>query len=315
MQEALKLHQKKNCTLASRIRTELRRNKVLYLIAIPVILYFIIFHYCSMFGLVIAFKEYDLSLGIFGSPWVGLKHFRTFFGGIYFGRTLRNTLIISMYGIVFGFTAPVVFALMLNELKAKFFKKTVQTVTYLPHFISMVVVCGMLVDFLSSDGMLTNLLAKLGGPQINYIDTPRYFRTIYILSEIWQGVGWGSIIYLAALTGIDQQLYEAATIDGAGRLRQMWHVTLPGISTTVITMLILQMGKVLGVGYEKIILLYSPRTYEVADVISSYVYRMGLNNFMYSYSAAVGLFQSVVNVILLFASNALSKKISDTALF
>lgn len=315
MQEVLKLRQKRNCTLASRIRTELRRNKMLYLIAIPVILYFVVFHYCSMFGLVIAFKEYDLSLGIFGSPWVGFKHFRTFFGGIYFGRTLRNTLIISMYGIVFGFTAPVIFALMLNELKGKLFKKTVQTVTYLPHFISMVVVCGMLVDFLSSDGMLTNLLAKLGGPQINYIDTPKYFRTIYIVSEIWQGVGWGSIIYLAALTGIDQQLYEAATIDGAGRLRQMWHVTLPGISTTVVTMLILQMGTVLGVGYEKIILLYSPRTYEVADVISSYVYRMGLNNFMYSYSAAVGLFQSVVNVILLLASNALSKKISDTALF
>ena len=318
MQTTLKLQAHdgmKKTTFAVRIRKELVKNRTLYLLSVPVVLYFIIFHYASMFGLLIAFKEFDLTLGVFGSPWVGFKHFTDFFTGLYFWRTLRNTLVISGYGILFGFTSSIVFALLLNELRGRLFKKTVQTITYLPHFISLVVVCGMLVDMFSSDGALTGLLVQLGLPRTNYVNSPEYFRRVYIISDIWQGVGWNSIIYLAALSGIDQQLYEAATIDGAGRFRQAIHITLPGISQTVITMLILSLGRVLSVGYEKIILLYSPRTYEVADVISSYVYRMGLNNFMYSYSTAVGMFQSIINIILLLTANQISKKLSSSSLF
>ena len=302
-------------SLSCRIKDELYRNGVLYIMAIPVILYFILFMYLPMFGLVIAFKKYDIAKGIFGSQWVGFKYFKEFFTGLYFKRTLKNTLMLSGGNILFGFPAPIIFALLLNELRNKRFKKTVQTITYLPHFISLVVVCGMLTNFFSSDGVATQIIMKFGGEKMNYLASTKYFRTIYIASEIWQSIGWNSIIYLAALTGIDMQLYEAAVIDGAGKWKQMLHVTLPGILPTISVMLILEIGKMLSLGYEKVILLYSPNTYEVADIISSFVYRKGLNNFMYSYASAVGLFQSVVNIILLIASNKLSKRISGSALF
>ncbi len=302
-------------SLSCRIKDELYRNGVLYIMAIPVILYFILFMYLPMFGLVIAFKKYDIAKGIFGSQWVGFKYFKEFFTGLYFKRTLKNTLMLSGGNILFGFPAPIIFALLLNELRNKHFKKTVQTITYLPHFISLVVVCGMLTNFFSSDGVATQIIMKFGGEKMNYLASTKYFRTIYIASEIWQSIGWNSIIYLAALTGIDMQLYEAAVIDGAGKWKQMLHVTLPGILPTISVMLILEIGKMLSLGYEKVILLYSPNTYEVADIISSFVYRKGLNNFMYSYASAVGLFQSVVNIILLIASNKLSKRISGSALF
>lgn len=302
-------------SLSCRIKDELYRNGVLYIMAIPVILYFILFMYLPMFGLVIAFKKYDIAKGIFGSQWVGFKYFKEFFTGLYFKRTLKNTLMLSGGNILFGFPAPIIFALLLNELRNKHFKKTVQTITYLPHFISLVVVCGMLTNFFSSDGVATQIIMKFGGEKMNYLASTKYFRTIYIASEIWQSIGWNSIIYLAALTGIDMQLYEAAVIDGAGKWKQMLHVTLPGILPTISVMLILEIGKMLSLGYEKVILLYSPNTYEVADTISSFVYRKGLNNFMYSYASAVGLFQSVVNIILLIASNKLSKRISGSALF
>ena len=302
-------------SLSCRIKDELYRNGVLYIMAIHVILYFILFMYLPMFGLVIAFKKYDIAKGIFGSQWVGFKYFKEFFTGLYFKRTLKNTLMLSGGNILFGFPAPIIFALLLNELRNKHFKKTVQTITYLPHFISLVVVCGMLTNFFSSDGVATQIIMKFGGEKMNYLASTKYFRTIYIASEIWQSIGWNSIIYLAALTGIDMQLYEAAVIDGAGKWKQMLHVTLPGILPTISVMLILEIGKMLSLGYEKVILLYSPNTYEVADIISSFVYRKGLNNFMYSYASAVGLFQSVVNIILLIASNKLSKRISGSALF
>ncbi len=302
-------------SLSCRIKDELYRNGILYIMAIPVILYFILFMYLPMFGLVIAFKKYDIAKGIFGSQWVGFRYFKEFFTGLYFKRTLKNTLILSGGNILFGFPAPIIFALLLNELCNKHFKKAVQTITYLPHFISLVVVCGMLTNFFSSDGVATQIIMKFGGEKMNYLASTKYFRTIYIASEIWQSIGWNSIIYLAALTGIDMQLYEAAVIDGAGKWKQMLHVTLPGILPTISVMLILEIGKMLSLGYEKVILLYSPNTYEVADIISSFVYRKGLNNFMYSYASAVGLFQSVVNIILLIASNKLSKRISGSALF
>ena len=301
--------------LTTRIKNELWQNRYLYLLAVPVIVYYILFCYLPMFGLVIAFKQYELGKGIMESQWVGLKYFQEFFGGIYFGRVMRNTLLISFYSILFGFPAPIIFALLLNEVRQRRFKKVVQTVTYLPHFISLVVICGMIVDFLSSDGVLTRMLSVFGAPATNFVGDARYFRTIYVVSDIWQGIGWGSIIYLAALSGIDQQLYEAAVIDGAGRWKQTLHVTLPGILPTIMIMLIMRIGQVLSVGYEKIILLYGPATYEVGDVISSYVYRMGISGSRYSYSAAVGLFQSLVNVVLLVAANGVSRRMTSTSLF
>lgn len=298
-----------------RIKNELIRNRYLYLLLIPVAAYYLLFHYGPMFGLVIAFKNYNMGQGILNSPWVGLQYFKEFFSGIYFKRTLANTFIISFTDILFGFPLPIIFALLMNELRSNKLKKVVQTVTYLPHFISMVVICGMITDFFSVDGVITKLIESLGGENISYIASPKWFRTIYISTNVWQSFGWNSIIYLAALTGVDAELYEAATIDGAGRFKQLWHVTLPGILGTIMIMLIMRLGQVLSVGYEKIILLYSTSTMEVADVISSYVYRMGIGGNRYSYSAAVGLFQSAVNVIMLLLANRLSAKASDTSLF
>ena len=298
-----------------RIARELSRNKYLYMIAVPVVAYYALFCYLPMFGIIVSFKQYEIAKGIWGSKWVGLKNFKDFFSGIYFIRTLKNTLFISIGELIFGFPMPIIFALMLNELRGLRYKKFVQTTTYLPHFISMVVICGMVVDFFSTDGIASILISHLGGANMNYIGQPEYFRSIFIGSGIWQGVGWGSIIYLAALTGIDSQLYEAARIDGAKRMRQLWHITLPGIAPTIITLLILRMGQVMSVGYEKIILLYSTNTLEVADVISSYVYRSGIEGARYGYSAAVGMFQSIVNITLVFSANALSKKFSETSLF
>lgn len=301
--------------LLPQIKKELVQNKCVYIMALPVLLYYLIFHYGPMFGIVIAFKNYEIGRGILASEWVGFKYFKDFFTGLYFTRTLRNTLLISIYDILWGFPAPILFALLLNEVRNLYFKKTVQIITYLPHFISTVVFCGILMDFFSKDGVMTKLFMMFGGSNVNYFGNPDYFRSIFIGSNIWQEVGWGSIIYLSALSGISQDQYEAATIDGAGRLRKAIHVTLPGLSSTIVIMLILRIGQLLSISYEKIILLYNPGTYEKADVISSYVYRMGLGNGQYSFSTAVGQFQSVINLVLLIIANSVSKKYSETALF
>lgn len=304
-------------SMGSRIKTELIRNKVLYIMAIPVILYYFIFCYLPMGGNIIAFKDYQISKGIFGSEWVGLKYFKEFFEGVYFTRTFGNTLLISLYDIIFGFPAPIIFAILLNELRGKHFKKTVQTISYLPHFISLVVICGMIVDFFGRTGIVSTLIRIIMGrsENVNYMSDPKYFRTVYVATNIWQNIGWDSIIYIAAIAGIDQEMYEAAVIDGAGRFRQMLSITLPGIANTVIIMLIMRIGQILNVGYEKIILLYNSGTYETADVISSYVYRMGLLSARYSYSTAVNMFQSAVNFILLITANKLSRKFTETSLF
>jgi len=304
-----------NKSLWKKIKTELYVNKYLYLLAIPVIAYYMIFCYIPMFGLVIAFKDYQMSKGILGSSWVGFKYFKEFFSGIYFGRTLKNTLLISLYDLVFGFPAPIIFALLLNQLKNKYFKKFVQTTTYLPHFISTVVICGMIVDFFSNDGLISQVLQMFGMPDINYLGSKKYFRSVYVITNIWQNIGWNSIIYLSALAMVNMELYEAADIDGASWFQKIIHVTLPEIMDTIIIMLILRIGQLLNVGYEKIILLYSPATYSVADIISSYVYRMGIGGARYSYSAAVSIFQSVVNIVLLYIANTISKKYNETALF
>lgn len=298
-----------------RLGEDLKRNRAVYLIFLPVLIYYLVFRYFPMYGASIAFKNYTPFKGIAGSDWVGFKHFIRFFTSFYFWRVLKNTFILSGMQIAFGFPMPIIFAILVNELKNMHFKKTVQTMTYLPHFISMVVICGMITAFSSSSGVFNDILAFFGAKRESLLQQPELFRPIYILSEIWQKAGWESIIYLAALTGIDQSLYEAASIDGANRFKKILNITLPGLLPTIIIMLILRIGRVMEIGFEKIILLYNPATYEVADVISSYVYRVGLTDLNWSYSAAVGIFNSVVNLTFLFAANKISKKYSGSSLW
>lgn len=282
---------------------------------IPVVLYYIIFHYIPMYGVVIAFKNFNARKGILGSDWVGLKHFEAFIGNYYFPTLIRNTIFISLYGIIFGFPAPIIFALLLNEIENIKFKKLTQTITYMPHFLSLVVVCGMIVDFCSLGGVFNIIRELLGMEQVMFLMDPKYYRTIHVASGIWQNLGWNSIIYIAALAGIDPELYAAARIDGAGRWKQTIHVTLPSIMPTIVILLILRMGSIMSVGHEKIILLYNPITYETADVISTYVYRKGLLDSNYSYSSAVGLFNSVINYSLLLIVNAISKRVTEHGLW
>lgn len=297
------------------IRKDLVKNRYIYIMLLPVITYYIVFHYVPLYGAQIAFKNFTPSKGIWDSPWVGFKYFEEFFNSYYFERLLRNTVLISLYDLIFGFPAPIILALLLNEIKSNIFKRTVQTVTYLPHFISLVVICGMIIDFLARDGLVNNILNRFGIESIPFMIKPEWFRTIYVASNIWQGIGWGSIIYLAALSNIDPQLYEAATIDGAGRFRQALHVTLPGILPTVVIMLILRLGQMLNVSSEKILLLYNTSTYETADVISTFVYRKGILEASYSYSTAIGLFNSVINFALLVIANFISRKATETSLW
>ena len=297
------------------VKKDWKRNRSLYLMVLPVILFYILFHYKPMYGALIAFQDYNPRLGFSGSEWVGFDQFNRFFTSPYFGRLVKNTLLLSVYGILFGFPAPIILALLLNELRAKRFKKTVQTITYLPHFISLVVVTGIIKDFTQSTGLINDIIVMFGGERSSLIQNPALYRTIYIVSDIWQGIGWGSIIYLSALSGVDQQLYEAASIDGAGRWKQLIHVTLPGIAPTIVIMLISRMGQLLGTGYEKTILLYNEATYETADVIASYIYRVGILERNWSYSTAIGLFNSVINLALLIVTNKISKRVSETSLW
>lgn len=300
---------------SERLRRDFSRNYELYILAIPIVLYYLYFCYKPMTGVYMAFTEYTAKGGVYGSPFVGLKNFEEFFGSMYFGRLLKNTFIISGTSIIFGFPAPIILALLMNEIRSKHFCKTVQTISYLPHFISMVVVCSMIKTFVSDTGVIGSFVNSFTGGDASLLNKPEYFVPIYVISGIWQEVGWGSIIYFSALMGIDQQLYEAAEIDGAGRWKQTLHITIPGIAPTIIVMLILKLGSILGLGYEKIILLYNEAIYSTSDVISTFVYRKGLLEFDYSYSVAVGLFNSAVNMIFLFGSNWLSKKVQNTGLW
>ena len=282
---------------------------------LPVLIYLILFCYKPMYGIVIAFQRYRPTLGIDRSPWVGLNNFVRFFDDRNFWRVFRNTLTISGLSILFAFPAPILLALLLNEVKSMRFKRVVQTITYLPHFIAMVVVCGLITQFCQSNGLFGTIMEIFGAERTNLLLEKDNFYPIYVLSEIWKEVGWNSIIYLAALAGIDQEQYEAAKIDGASRLQQIRYITIPGLMPTISLLLILRMGSVLSVGYEKILLLYSPLTYEVADVISTYVYRKGLVESDFSYSTAVGLFNSVLNIIFLMITNKISKKMGQSGLF
>lgn len=297
------------------IRRDLRMNWSVYLMALPVLIYFIIFNYIPMGGVIMAFQDFSIKKGILGSRWVGLDQFVRFFSSPYCGRLIVNTLLISFYGLIFSFPLPIVFALCLNEVRNKTFKKMTQTISYLPYFISVVVVVAILNDFCKSDGVLTKLAQSLGYQGGALISAPEWFRTLYIGSNMWQHLGYNSIIFISALAGIDPELYDAAKIDGAGRWKQTLYITLPSLIPTIVILFILRIGQIMNVGYEKIILMYGPATYETADVISSYVYRVGLASADYSYSTAINLFNSVINFMVLFAANHISKRVSDTSLW
>jgi len=303
-------------SILKRLSKDLKKYSGIYILFLPVLIYYLLFCYKPIYGLVIAFKDFRPGSGIWGSEWVGLQHFKDFFSSFYFFRILKNTLVISITSLVIGFPIPIIFALLLNEIKNEKFKRITQTITYMPHFISLVVLCSMINLFTSDKGIITAIVSFLGGPEhVSLLTESEFFVPIYVVSGIWQSMGWGSIIYLAALSGVDQELYEAATIDGANRWKQTIHVTLPGISGTIIIMFLLNIGKLMSVGHEKIMLLYNPGIYDTADVISTFVYRKGLLNFEWSYSAAVGMFNSVINFILIVSFNKISKKVTEIGLW
>lgn len=295
---------------------DIRRNKLIYVLLVVVLAFFAVFNYAPMVGLLMAFEDFSPAKGIFGSEWVGFENFVTFFSGPYAGRLIRNTIAIGVLDLIVNFPAPIIFALLLNEIHEKYFKKTIQTISYMPYFISAVVACGLVMDFTEAGGPISVLVANIaGGESVNLINQKQNFWLIYVLQNMWQGLGYGSIIYLSALSSVDQELYEAARVDGANRWMQLIHVTIPGISTMIIMMLILRMGAVFSVGADKILLLYSPANYEYSDVINTYVYRMGMTQADYGLSTAVGLFNSIIGTILLMTTNAITKKLTDTAMF
>lgn len=286
------------------------------LIALPGFLYLLIFSYIPMAGVVTAFQNFSFRKPFLGNEWVGFKWFRKFFNGIYFGRTVTNTLIISVEGLIIGVVTATLFALLLNEIRDGKFKRITQSISYFPHFISTVVIVGLMGRLLDKDSGLINLLiARLGGTKIDFFNKARWFRTLYHGSGLWQGLGWSTIIYLGAITAIDPTLYEAATIDGASRFQCMRHITLPGIKPVVMTVVLMNIGSILNVGATKILLMYTPSTYVTADVISTYVYREGLGKAQYGYGAAIGLFNSIVNITLLLIANAASKRLTEVGLF
>lgn len=305
----------KNKNLTIQVRN-IFRHRELFIMLIPSVLFYIFFMYKPMLGLQIAFKDYSLFKGVAASSWVGFKHFQSFLGSPYFLQTLKNTALINVYGLIIGFPVPIILALLLNEVKNAKFKSTIQTLTYLPHFVSIVVIAGIVVNFLApSNGLINILIDKLGGEKKYFLIKPEYFRTIFITMNIWKEAGFSAIVYIAALSGIDTQLYEAAYLDGAGKFKRVLHVTLPGIMPTITILLILKIGKMLTIGFESIILLYQPVTYKTADVISTYVYRMGLINAQYDYATAVGLFNSLISLLLVIFANKISKSLSETSLW
>lgn len=313
---AKKINADKKAPFIKRLGKNMAVHPLLYIMILPVLAYFIVYHYYPMYGMIISLFDYVPTKGIFGSRFVGLKHFRAFLEDPYFFRTMRNTLSINLLLLLFGFPFPILFAILLNELRSARFRKLTQTITYMPHFISTVVICGLMLDFCKSTGVLTAIIAAVTGREpVNLFSEAALFQPLYVLMCIWQEFGWDSIIYYAALTGIAQELYEAADIDGGGRWQKIVHVTLPGISPTIIILLIMRIGNMMTLGWDKILLLYNPMIYEKADVISTYVYRIGLMNFQYSFSTSVGVFNSVINFILLLSANMISRKVNETSLW
>ena len=296
-------------------RRALRRDWQLYSLAILPLLFFVIFRYLPMAGNVIAFRRYRPGGNVFGEYWVGLRYIRLFLNDPVFWDVFTNTLILGALSLLFTFPLPIVFALLLNEVRTRYLKRFVQSVSYLPHFLSIVIVAAMVMQILSVDGVVNQVLRAFGTNPIPFLQQPEWFRTIYVSSEVWQTVGWGTILYLAALTTIDEDLYEAAMLDGANRWRQTWHVTLPGIRPTMMTLLILNIGTFMAVGFEKILLLYNPLTYPTADVISTYLYRVGIVSGNLSYAAAIGLFEAVIGLTLVLTANAIARRTVGTSLW
>lgn len=294
----------------------LRRNYWMYLMLLPGLAYYAIFHYAPMFGVLVAFKKFNAFTGFGASPWVGFKHFRTFFNSIYLTRLLGNTLILNLYYMILGFPAPIILALMLNEVRRPLLKRGVQTVSYLPYFISATIVASLIRSLLNPQaGPVNYVISLLGGEAIEFLSRPEWFRHIYVWSDIWQWTGWTAVIYLGALTAIDPTLYESAEIDGAGRFAKMWYLSIPGIMPVVMIMLLLSLGNLLSIGFEKVFLLYNERTYETADVIATYVYRAGILGGRYDFAAAVGLFNSAVNFALLVAFNWIAGRLRQQTLW
>lgn len=310
-----KQKQPKNELGKVKLGRHLKKEWMLYSFFIIPIIYYVIFKYIPMFGNVIAFRKYSGGPNIFGEKWVGFRYFKQFLKDPSFWRAFRNTLYLSITYLLFRFPLTLIFALLLNEIRNVKWKKFVQTVSYLPHFISMVIIAGMVKEVVSLTGPINNIIASMGGEKISFIQEAKWFPPIYIISGIWQGLGWGTILYLAAMTGINTELYEAARVDGANRFKQAIHVTIPGILPTIVTLLILDIGGIMGSNFEKIILLYLPSTYETADVISTLVYRMGISGGNFSYATAVGLFEGVIGLILVVSANVISKKLTETSLW
>lgn len=298
------------------LKREWRLRKYLYLMSLPVLAYFLVFHYYPMYGVQIAFKQFKPRKGIWGSPWVGFKHFETFFDSFYFERILRNTIVLSALNFLVCFPAPIILALLMNEIRHDGYKRVVQTVTYMPYFISLVVVCGLLKDFVEKDGVISAVVQFFGGTDANLLTIKSAYRPLYIGSNIWQSIGFDSIIYMAAIAGVDQELYEAGAIDGiTNRFQRVRYITFPSIVPTITIMFILSIGSLMNVGYEKTLLLYNDQILEVSDIISTFVYRKGLLEADYSYSAAIGLFNSVINCALLVTANTISSKVSENSLW
>ncbi len=321
-----KMLKKKEKNLSTDLNSEIKSQSLkkymrkywqLYLLLFIPILYYIIFRYIPMAGNVIAFRRYRAGHSIFGDEWSGFKYFKQFIRDATFWRAFRNTLVLNVSYLVVRFPLTLIFALLLNEIKALWWKKFVQTVSYLPHFISMVIVTGMIRELVSTSGPLNHLIAYFGGDKISFIAYPQYFNPIFVISGVWQALGWGTILYLAAIAGINPSLYEAAEVDGANHFQRVWHVTIPCILPTITTLLILDIGGLVGSGqaFEKVFLLYNPMTYETADIISTFVFRMGLGSGNYSYATAVGLFEALLNLTLLTAANKISKKVSGSSLW
>ena len=299
----------------NRLKKNFVRYRYIYLMLLSVVVYYTVFCYGPMSGIVIAFQNFKPALGVSGSKWVGWKHFVDYLTGPYAWRLIRNTLMINILQIIFAFPVPIIVALLINEINCKGYKKAVQTISYMPHFISLVVMCGLLVNFCRSDGIFNDFLSLFGFERRNLLAEANLFRPIYVLSGIWQEAGWGSIIYLATLSTVDVGLYEAATIDGANRFQRMLHVSFPGLLPIIIVQLIMRVGNILTTGFEKVFLLYSPLTYDTADIISTYIYRQGLELSNYSYGTAVGLFNSVVNLIILVMANYISRRVTEESLW
>ena len=306
----------KKDTLGRRFAKDFKRNWIKYVMILPVLIYFIIFHYWPMYGITLAFKDFNIKLGILGSPWVGLENFERFFRTYNFWGLIQNTLTLSLYSLLVGFPIPIIFALFLNYLRSRRLKKTVQMISYAPHFISTVVICGMIQLFTTPNTGVFNLLRDLMGLEsLNFMGEPQLFKHIYVWSGIWQNMGWSAIIYVSALAGVDSELHEAAIMDGATKLQRMRHIDLPSIKSTIIMLFILRMGSLMSVGFEKVYLLQNSLNKPASEILTTYVYQVGLLDNDYGYSTAVGLFNTLINVILLVGANIISKKVADESLF